>query len=68
MNTNETNTSAVSGAFGTLTQAGNPAPRKSMPASRKVNENPRFPFDKSVTPELNHRLRPTEWRKFAVVI
>jgi hypothetical protein len=68
MNTNEINTSAVSRGFGTVTQAGKPTPRKSIPASRKVIRNPRFPFDKAVTPELNQRLCPTEWKKFTVVI
>jgi hypothetical protein len=63
MNTNETDTSSVSGAFETVTQAGNPAPRKSIPASKKLIKNPRFPFDKAVTPELNQRLGPTEWKK-----
>ena len=62
MNTNETDTSSVSGAFGTVTHAGNPAPRKSMPASRKLIENPTFPFNKAVTPKLTMRLRPTEWK------
>jgi len=63
MNTNETNTSSVFGAFGAVTQAGNPAPTKNIAVRRKVIQNPRFPFDKAITPELNPRLRPTDWKK-----
>jgi hypothetical protein len=68
MNTNETETSAVSGALGAVTQADNPAPRKSIPASRKHIETPRVPFNKMVTPELYQRLRPTGWKKLAKAI
>jgi len=68
MNTNETDTSPVSGAFGAVTQAGNPAPRKSIPASRKHIEIPRFPFGNTVTPERYQRLCPTEWKKLAKAI
>ena len=63
MNMNETDTSSVSVAFGAVTQAGNPVPTKSIAARRKVIQNPRFPFDKAITPELNPRLCSAEWKK-----
>jgi hypothetical protein len=63
VNTNKTETSSVSGAFGTVTQAGNPAPRKSMAVRRKVVKNPGFPFGKAITPELILLPSPTDRRE-----
>jgi hypothetical protein len=68
MNTNETDTSAVSGALGAVTQADSTAPRKSTAASRKHIEIPRILFDNTVTPELYQRLRPTGWKKRVTAI
>jgi hypothetical protein len=64
VNTNKTETSSVPGDFGTVTQAGNPAPRKSMAARRKVVQNPRLPFNKEITPELSVLLFTTSAESF----
>jgi hypothetical protein len=56
MNMNETNTSSVCRAFGAVTQAGKPAPRKSIAARGKVIELPKVLFSKTVTPRLKQRL------------